>query len=101
MPDQLERRGDVRLPLLRSARCHDARGQTIQGQLLDLSASGCRMLATRNPFAVDAAVSVRLVGLEGIAARIQWAEGGAIGIKFERPLYQPVVEYLAGPPSIP
>ena len=51
----------------------------------------------RNPFAVDVAVSVRLVGLEGIAARIQWVQEGAMGIKFERPLYQPIVEYLAGP----
>lgn len=97
MFDQVERRLEVRLPLLRSARCHDARGQATQGQLLDLSASGCQMLTTRNPFAVDVAVSVRLVGLEGIAARIQWVQEGAMGIKFERPLYQPIVEYLAGP----
>jgi len=90
-----EKRDRLRHPLVREARCSNARGQAVEGQMTDLSASGCRFFSMDTPLAVGDAVSVRIAGLEGVPGRVRWVQGSTMGIRFERPLYEPVVEHLA------
>lgn len=91
----MEKRGRLRHALMREARCHTARGQTLDGQMTDLSTSGCRFFSHRAPLRVGEIVSVRIDGLEGMLGHVRWVQGSVMGIRFERPLYEPVVEHLA------
>jgi hypothetical protein len=94
----MEKRARNRHALMREVRCHTARGQSLEGQMTDLSASGCRFYSQRTPLGVGEIVSVRIEGLEGVEGRVRWVEGPVMGIRFERPLYEPVVEHLASKP---
>ena len=91
----MEKRDRVRHAIIREARCHTSRGQSLDGQMTDLSASGCRFYSQRTPLGVGEIVSVRIDGLEGVLGRVRWVQGSVMGIRFERPLYEPVVEHLA------
>ena len=91
----MEKRDRLRHALVREARCHTARGQALEGQMTDLSASGCRFFSQRTPLGVGAIVSVRIDGLEGMLGHVRSVEGSVMGIGFERPLYEAIVEHLA------
>lgn len=39
-------------------------------------------------------IVVRMQGLEGLTGKVVWTNGKRAGVKFERPLYGPVVEHI-------
>jgi PilZ domain len=62
--------------------------------LSDLSEEGCGITAAEGLLKAGQMVVVRLQGLEGLAGQVVWVRGKRAGVKFERPLYGPVVAHL-------
>lgn len=62
--------------------------------LSDLSAEGCGVTTSDGLLKHGQLVVVRLKSLEGLAGRVVWVKGAKAGVKFDRPLYGPVVEHI-------
>lgn len=62
--------------------------------LSNLSEDGCGITAQEGLLRPGQLVVVRLQSLEGLPGRICWVRGKRAGVKFDRPLYGPVVEHI-------
>ena len=59
--------------------------------VVDLSTHGCG-IEVAGHCEVGARVWIKLPGLESWPSRIMWAEGTRVGLSFDRPLHQAVVD---------
>lgn len=76
------------------AKCRMKSG-TVGGIIvLDLSIAGCMIDRCAMTFRAGERLLMRLPGLEYIPAKILWVEGDRVGMEFERPLHDAVLEHL-------
>lgn len=76
------------------AKCRMKSG-TVGGIIvLDLSIAGCMIDRCSMTFRADQRLLMRLPGLEYIPARVLWVEADRVGMEFERPLHDAVLEHL-------
>jgi hypothetical protein len=74
--------------------CRTAGGLRDECHIADISAKGC-CIATRKLFVrVGARVAIRPEGIEGLTGIVRWISGNLVGIEFDTPLYEPVVDHL-------
>ena len=91
-PGLNERR--ARLPVRMRACCRTRSGFRDDVVITDLSTGGCRIESRSTTLRPGDLVLVRPEGLEGQPGVVCWVERNCVGIKFERPLYGPVVEHI-------
>jgi hypothetical protein len=87
-------RQSMRYPVWVMANCRGSMGRLSDIILSDLSTDGCGVTAAEGLVKPGQLIVVRLQGLEGLAGRVVWVKGKKAGVKFERPLYGPVVEHI-------
>ena len=87
-------RKSERLPVLLRGCCRSRSGFRDDVVITDISAEGCRVESRSSTLRTGDLVLVRLQGLEGQTGTVCWTENTALGIRFDRPLYGPVVEHL-------
>ena len=89
---QDSRRGR-RLPIQVDVNVDHPRSQRrLTAELSEISAEGCRILITE-PLGPSDQLLIRIAGIEPWPARVVWAEDGAVGIEFHKPLHAAVVEH--------
>ena len=62
--------------------------------LSNLSENGCGVTAQEGLLRPGQLIVVRLQSLEGLSGTVCWVRGKQAGVKFDRPLYGPVVEHI-------
>jgi PilZ domain len=87
-------RQSIRYPVWLTALCRTSLGRASDVILSNLSAEGCGMTASEGLLKPRQQVVVRLDSLEGLPGVVCWVRGKRAGVKFDRPLYGPVVEHL-------
>lgn len=83
-----------RLPLVLPARCRSKSGFLDRVVMVNLSPEGCRIESRALTVHTGDLVVIRPEGLEGLCGDVRWISGHAAGIRFDTPLYAPVVEHL-------
>ena len=89
-----EYRASVRYSVWLTASCRTSLGSASDVILSDLSTDGCAVTLAASLLRVGQQVAIRLETLESLPGRVCWVKGKNAGIKFDRPLYAPVVEHL-------
>ena len=84
----------MRYPVWLTATCRGSTGRMSDIILTDLSTDGCGVTTGEGLLKPGQLVVVRLQSLEGLAGKVVWVKGKKAGVKFERPLYGPVVEHI-------
>lgn len=92
--DQPEKRRAPRLPVLRNAQMRTSSVGVVNGTILDLSTTGCR-IATNGFYQVGTRVCLRIDGLQSWWGTIAWQNGTDVGIAFEQKLHAAVVEHIS------
>ncbi len=93
-PQQMtERRWVERHPKQLPAGLRKSGDKAKPAELADISTDGCKVNQVLNLRAGEL-VWVRLPGLEGQQARIRWSHLDTVGILFDKPLHQAVVEKI-------
>ncbi len=69
-------------------------GRVVKLVLSNISTDGCGMEAPAANLKPGEIVVIRPPALEGLSGRVCWVKGNRAGVKFDRPLYGPVVEHL-------
>jgi PilZ domain len=87
-------RQSIRYPVWVTAACRGSMGRMSDIILADLSTDGCGVTAGEGLLKPGQLVVVRLQSLEGLAGKVVWVRGKKAGVKFDRPLYGPVVEHI-------
>lgn len=77
-----------------TATCRTASGIRDQGSISDISATGCCLATKSTLVKVGGRVVIRPEGMEGLGATVRWISGNRMGVEFDSPLYQPVVDHL-------
>lgn len=72
-----------------------AGGLRAQVGIADISANGCCLTARAMRVKVGSCIVIRPEGMEGLFATVRWITGDRIGVEFDAPLYEPVVDHLA------
>lgn len=67
----------------------------------DLGPTGCRMRAGAVGVTKAEPLVLRIGSGDPIVARLEWAKGGALGVSFETPLADDVVENLSAASAAP
>jgi hypothetical protein len=62
--------------------------------LSNISEDGCGVTAQEGLLRPGQLIVVRLQSFEGLPGRVCWVRGKRAGVKFDRPLYGPVVEHI-------
>lgn len=83
-----------RLNVVLPALCRSRTGFRDDVMIYDISVGGCLIMSHALTLHADDLVVIRPLGLEGLAGRVMWTERHRAGIRFEQPLYGPVVEHL-------
>ena len=83
-----------RLPLVMPARCRSRSGFLDRVVMANISPEGCRVESHALTLREGDLVALRPDALEMLCGEVRWVGGHAAGIRFERPLYAPVVEHL-------
>jgi hypothetical protein len=87
-------RKSIRYPVFLIASCRNSMGRRSDVILSDISEDGCGITAADGLLKAGQLVVVRLESLEALPGQVVWVRGNRAGVKFERPLYGPVVEHL-------
>lgn len=83
-----------RRPVRMAARCRSSTGLSDEGYLEDISAEGCCLVTRTISFRIDSRIVIRPEGLEGVTGVVRWIKAFKVGIEFDSPLYEPIVEHL-------
>jgi len=76
------------------AACRTQSGLRDGGVISNISADGCCVETNSLYVKVGVRVLVRPEGMEGLSGVVRWIEGNRAGIRFDVPLYGPVLEHL-------
>lgn len=87
-------RQSIRYPVWLTASCRTSLGSASDVILSNLSADGCGLTAADGLLRPGQQVVIRLQSIEGLPGKVCWVRGKRAGVKFDRPLYGPVVEHL-------
>lgn len=87
-------RRSIRYPVFLTATCRNSMGRLSDIILSDLSEEGCGLSTSEVLLKPGQMVVIRMASLEGLSGQVVWVRGKRAGVKFERPLYGPVVEHL-------
>ena len=90
---QPERRRSNRAALRLSATMREGTRGKVQVRLIDISTHGCRIECT-STVAADSRVWLNIAGLEAQNCRVVWHCQEFVGLEFENPLADPVLERL-------
>ncbi|MBT0669032.1 PilZ domain-containing protein [Novosphingobium profundi] len=88
--DRLALRHDV----LMHARCRKSPWRIFDVELGNISAGGCSILDSREPFAVGEVLSLRIAHLKPVEGHVSWVGDGAVGVEFRRALPPGVIRVL-------
>jgi len=92
--DAMTLREHKRLSVVIPALCRSRADFRDRVMIYDISVGGCMIESPALIVGGGDLVVIRPEGLEGLAGRVQWTDRHRAGIRFERPLYEPVVEHL-------
>jgi hypothetical protein len=90
-----ERRKAERRPGLFDAICKLGPNLRAQVSITDITCEGCQ-IAIKDKVALEqgAHVILKFAELEGLAAQVKWTIGNKLGLEFERPLHEAVLDHL-------
>ena len=81
-------------PLVLLAKIRARKGTISDIRVLDLSLAGCIIDRRALSLARDERVLIKLPGLALMACYVCWMEEHTVGLEFEQPLYEPVLDHL-------
>lgn len=87
-------RGSQRLDVVIQARCRFGATAIVPVVVYDISTGGCRISRPGHSLRIGETVILRTDILEGLSGEVRWVDLDEAGIRFERPLYGPVVEHI-------
>ena len=87
-------RQSIRYPVSMTATCRTSLGRASDVILSNLSIDGCGITAQEGLLRPGQQIIVRIMSLEGLPGKVCWVRGKRAGVKFDRPLYGPVVEHI-------
>lgn len=90
----IPRRSERRSVLMR-VQCRSQSGFRDTAEISDISNEGCCLLMQGLHFRVGARLTIRPEGFEGLPGVVRWVRGDLAGVEFDRPLYGPIVDYMA------
>src|SRR5947209_580955 len=90
---QQDRRRVERLALRLTATMRDARSSRVRARVIDMSTNGCRIECT-SPVDDNSWVWLSIAGLENQYCRVVWHCQEFIGLEFEKPLAEAVLDKL-------
>lgn len=76
--------------------CRTQTGLRDSGEISDISVEGCCVRTRGLCFRVGTRVVLRPTGMEGMTGVVRWVSGDFAGVEFDRPIYGPVIDHLAG-----
>jgi hypothetical protein len=95
MPDRIPLiRQATRHPVWLTANCRTSAGAREDAILSDISTDGCGLTGVTVRLHVGQKLYIRPGSLEAQSGTVCWTRGSRAGVRFDRPLYGPVVEHL-------
>ena len=85
----------TRRPVTLAASCRTQGGLRDSARISDISQFGCCLATDTLAFRVGTRVIIRPQGLEGVGGVVRWIDGQLVGVEFDSPLYEPVVDHLS------
>ncbi|MEO0591792.1 MAG: PilZ domain-containing protein [Pseudomonadota bacterium] len=98
-----ERRRAPRRPVRTTIDICDARGLRIEGEVTDLSLTGCKVALNMGLGLKEGKTySFKLAGLVFDVGNVVWSAPGTAGLEFQQPIYSPVLEDIVRrfPPAL-
>ena len=92
-PDRNSRQS-IRYPVWLTASCRTSLGSASDVILSNLSTDGCGLATAEGLLRPGQQIVVRLQSIESLPGKVCWVRGKRAGVRFDRPLYGPVVEHL-------
>jgi hypothetical protein len=84
-----------RFAVRHSARIRNEVERPLDGLLIELSLSGCRISnVDHREFKVNQLATVLLNGFEEIVGQVRWAHDGLVGLRFTRPLHAATLDTM-------
>jgi hypothetical protein len=87
-------RQSIRYPVWVTATCRTSLGSVSDVILSNLSVDGCGLTTAEGLLRSGQQIVIRLHSLEPLPGKVCWVRDERAGVKFDRPLYGPVVEHL-------
>ena len=88
-----ERRRAPRRPVCTTIDIRDAKGLRIEGEVVDLSRTGCKVALKKGlGLKQGQTYTIKLAGIVFDAGNVVWSAPGKAGLEFMRPVYAPVLE---------
>lgn len=84
-----------RRPVILAATCRTQSGLRDNAYISDISPHGCRLTTSTLAVRIGLRIVIRPQGLEGLSGVVRWIDGEYVGIEFDAPLYEPVVDHLS------
>jgi hypothetical protein len=81
-------------PIVLLARIRARKGTINDIRVLDLSLAGCIIDRCALSLACNERVLIKLPGLALMPCYVCWMEESTVGLEFEQPLYEPVLDHL-------
>lgn len=94
MSNHKDRRSATRRPLFAPAYVRTANHSGFEVVVSDLSAEGACLAGFAISGPIEPRLMVRLTGMESLGVHVRWTNGSIVGVEFEWPLYEPVVDHL-------
>ena len=97
--DQKERllfvRSDTRRKVSATAVCKISSRPSTVVEVSDLSERGCQVSLRHNWLTPGDLVAIRIADLEVLSGVVRWTKGRIAGIRFDTPIYGPIVDHFA------
>lgn len=90
----MEGRRDERHGLIVNGRYRSGRGMPMDVVLHDLSKSGCQIQDKLGRLEVDQFLTIRIGQIGPIDAHVRWVDGRKVGIQFDAPLNDAVLDHI-------
>ena len=90
----VETRSETRHPITVQGRFRRTNGQLRDVPIGDISASGCRFYDRFGKMEPGTRLSLKIGAIGPIAAVVRWCEASTVGVKFEQPLYDAVLDHI-------
>lgn len=81
--------------MILAATCRTQSGMRDNAFISDISPHGCRLATSTLAVRIGLRIVIRPQGLEGLGGVVRWIAGQHVGIEFDTPLYEPVVDHLS------
>lgn len=95
MPEPISPRRSERQAVTLAVQCRTLSGMRDTGEISDITAEGCCLTTRSLFFRPGTRLIVKPQGMEGMSGVVRWVRGDQAGIEFDRPLYGPIVDFIA------